>query len=124
MVGLDNSRLTETTFDHVRIDCALYKEINGTDLLRFFFEDTDKFFTNNLTFRFRFCNTLQFVIISLLCIDTDKVQFIRAIRAENSFNFIALVLAQKTMVNKHTCQLFADRFGQKNCCNGGINTAG
>ena len=111
MVGLDNSRLTETTFDHVRIDCALYKEINGTDLLRFFFEDTDKFFTDNLTFRFRFCNTLQFVIISLLCIDTDKVQFVRAIRAENSFNFIAFVLAQKTMIHEHAGELLADRSG-------------
>ena len=44
--------------------------------------------------------------------------------AEYSLNLIALILAEQTMVNEYAGQLFAYSLRKKNCCNGGINTAG
>ena len=73
MVRLDHCRFTaQTTFYNVRINGSLCQEINGTDLLCFFFKNTDEFFTDNLTFCFRLCYSGKFVIISLLCINTDE----------------------------------------------------
>ena len=80
-------------------------------LLICFLHDTDKFFTDNLTFCFRLCNSCQFIIISLLCIDTDKVQIKLTIRSEYSFNFISFIFTQKTMIYKYACQLLSDCSG-------------
>lgn len=73
MMRLDHSRFTETTLDYVRINRSLYEEIHSTDFLCFFFEYSDKFFSNNLTFFFRIRNTRQFGIETFLCVYADKV---------------------------------------------------
>ena len=83
----------QTTFYHIRIDGSLCQEVYCTDLFRFFFEDTDEFLTNNLSFLFWFGYTCQLVIISFLCIDTDKVQIELSLRSKDSFYFIAFVLS-------------------------------
>ena len=64
----------KTALYNVRIDGSLCEEIHCSDLLCFFFENTDELFTDDLTFCFRLCNACKLVIVSLLCIDTNKVQ--------------------------------------------------
>ena len=46
---------TESAFYNVRINGPLCEEVYSTNLLGFFFEDTNEFFTDDLTFCFRFC---------------------------------------------------------------------
>ena len=51
MVRFDNGGFSaDTALYNVRVDGSLYKEVYGTDFLCLFFEDTDKFFTDNFTF--------------------------------------------------------------------------
>ena len=73
---------TKTTLYHVRINSSLCQEVNGTNLLCFFLKDTNELFADDLTFCFRLSNTCQLLVISLLCIDTDKVQVELTIRSE------------------------------------------
>ena len=92
MMRFDNCGFSaKSTLYNIRIYRSLCQEIYCTDLLCFFLKDTDKFFTDNLTFCFRLCNSCQFIIISLLCIDTDKIQIKLTIRSEYSFNFISFI---------------------------------
>ena len=60
-----------------------------------FFKDTDKFLTNDLTLRFRLSNSRKFIIISLLCIHTDKIQVKLSIRTKYTLNLIALVFEEE-----------------------------
>ena len=111
MVGFDHCGFTtKTGLYNVRVDGSLYKEVYSTDLLCFFFKDTDKFFTDNLTLCFRFFYSGELVIITLLGIDTDKVQVVRTVRTKNCLNFIAFVLTEQTVIYKYTGQLFTDGF--------------
>ena len=121
---LDHCGLSaKTTLYHIWIDGSLCKKINSTDLLSLFFKDTDKFLTNDLTLRFRLSNSRKFIIISLLCIHTDKIQVKLSIRTKYTLNLIALVFTKKAMIYKHTCQLLANSSGKKSCCYRRINTA-
>ena len=86
---------------------------HSTDLLGLFFEDTDKFLTDDLTLRFRLCNTCKFVIISLLCIHADKVQVKLTIRSEYTFNLITFIFTKKAMIYKYAGKLLADRSGKE-----------
>ena len=54
MVRFDNGGFSaDTALYNVRVDGSLYKEVYGTDFLCLFFEDTDKFFTDDFTFFLR-----------------------------------------------------------------------
>ena len=72
--------------------------------------------------RLRFARKLG--IKTLLCIHADKVQVVISIGAKHRLNFIPLVLAQQTMIYKHTGQLIAYRFRQKNGRHGRIHSSG
>ena len=123
VVGFDHCGFSaETALYNVRINGSLCKEIYSTDLLGFFLEDTDKFLTDDLTLRFRLCNTGKLVVISLLCVHADKVQVKLTIRSEYTFNLITFILTKKAMIYKYTGKLLADRSGKKSCCHGGIYT--
>ena len=98
------------------------EEIHLADLLGFLLEDTDKFLTDDLTLRFRLCNTGELVVISLLCVHADKVQVKLTIRSEYTFNLITFILTKKAMIYKYAGKLLADRSGKKSCCHGGIYT--
>ena len=41
-------------FNNIGIDGSLYQKVNGADLFRFLFKNTDKFFTDNLPLAFGF----------------------------------------------------------------------
>ena len=111
MVGFDHCGFTaKTGLYNVRVDGSLYKEVYSTDLLCFFFKDTDKFFTDNLTLCFRLFYSGELVIITLLGIDTDKVQVVRTVRTKYCLDFIAFVLTEQTVIYKYTGQLFTDGF--------------
>mgnify|MGYP000290836516 FL=1 len=122
-MGFDHCGFSaETALYNVRINGSLCKEIYSTDLLGFLLEDTDKFLTDDLTLRFRLCNTSKLIVISLLCIDANKVQVKLTIRSEYTFNLITFILTKKTMIYKYTGKLLADCSGKKSCCYGGIYT--
>ena len=123
MVGFDHCGFSaETALYNVRINGSLCKEIYSTDLLGFLLEDTDKFLTDDLTLRFRLCNTGKLIVISLLCIHADKVQVKLTIRSEYTFNLITFILTKKAMIYKYASKLLTDRSGKKSCCHGGIYT--
>ena len=123
VMGFDHCGFSaETALYNVRINGSLCKEIYSTDLLGFFLEDTDKFLTDDLTLRFRLCNTGKLVVISLLCVHADKVQVKLTIRSEYTFNLITFILTKKAMIYKYAGKLLTDRSGKKSCCHGGIYT--
>ena len=123
VVRFDHCGLSaQTTLYNVRINSSLCQEIYRTNLLGLFFKNTDKFFTDDLTFCFRLCNTCQLVIISLLCIDANKVQVKLTVWSEYTLNLISLIFTKKTMIYKYTGKLLADCSGKKSCCNGRVNT--
>ena len=124
MVGLDYSRFTQTTFDNIWINSALYQEVYGTNLLGFFLKYANKLFTDNLTLLLWLFYTLQLFIESILHINPDKIQIIRAFWAKYSLNLISLILTEKAMIYKYAGELLANSLGHKNCCYRGINTAG
>ena len=113
----------KSAFYNVRINRSLCKEFYCTDLLCFFFKNTDKFFSDNFTLCFRFCNSGKLVVVSFLCIDTDKVQVKLTIRSKYCLNFIAFILTKKTVIYKYAGKLFADCSGKQSCCHRGINSA-
>ena len=58
MVGFDHRRLTaKTTLHYIRVNGSLYQEVNGTDFLRLFLKDTDKFLANDLSLMLWLLNT-------------------------------------------------------------------
>ena len=124
MVGLDDVRLAEAGLDDVRVDGALDEEVHSADLLRLFLEDADELFTDDLPLLLRFGDTLQLLIIPLLGIDADEVEVVRTVGTEDRFDFIALVLAKEAVVHEDAGQLFADRLGQEDRRDGGVDTAG
>ena len=124
MVRLDHSRLSKTGFNHIRVYGPLYEIIHGTDLFCLIFKNTDKLFTNDLALLLRLLSPLQFLIETLLGIDTDKVQIIRTIGAKDSLHLIAFILAKKTVIHKYAGQLFSNRFRQHNGCYRRVHTAG
>ena len=103
MMGFDHCGFSaKTTFYHIRIDGSLCEEINRTNFLCLFFKNTDKFFTDNFTFCLRLGDSGQFLIISLLCVDTDKIQIKLTIRSEYIFNLITFIFTKKTVIHKYT----------------------
>ncbi len=124
MMRFDHRRFSKPRFDHIRINSALYKKIHRTDFLCLFFKHPDKLFSNHLSLLLRLGNACKFFVKTLLRVHTDKVQVIRSFRPKNRLYLIALIFAQKTVINKHTCQLPAHRFGQENRRHRRIHTAG
>lgn len=78
----------------------------------------------NFTFCFRLCYSGKFVIISLLCINTDEVQIKLSFRSEYSFYLIAFIFTKQTVIYEYTGQLFSDCSGEESCCNRRIYTTG
>ena len=90
----------------------------------FLFKNTDELFTYNFTFCFRLCYSGKFVIISLLCINTDEIQIKLSFRSEYSFYLIAFIFTKQTVIYEYTGQLFSDCSGEESCCNRRIYTTG
>lgn len=72
----------------------------------------------------RFCHTGKFSIITLLRVDTDKVQVKLSVRSEDLLNLVSFVLSEQTVIDEYTGKLFSDGAGKKSCCNRRIHTAG
>ena len=125
MVGLDHCGFSaQSGFYHIWIDGSLCQEIHGSDLLCFFLEDTDKFFSDDFTFFLRFCHTGKFSIITLLRVDTDKVQVKLSVRTENFLNLVSFVLSEQTVIDEYTGKLFSNCAGKESCGYRRIHTAG
>ena len=57
VVGFDHCGLSaEATLNNVRINCSLYQEVNGADLLCLFLEYADKLFADDLSLSLRLLN--------------------------------------------------------------------
>ena len=95
VVGLDNCGFsTQSAFYNIGIDSSLCQKVYSTNLLCFFFKYTNELFTNNLTLALWFCNSCKLVIISLLRIDTDKVQVELTLVAKYSLYLITFIFTQ------------------------------
>ena len=125
VMGFDHCRFSaKTTLYNVRINSSLCKEIHCSNLLCLFFENSDEFFTDDLTFCFRLCYTGKFIIVSLLRIDTDEIQIELSVWSEYTFHFITFVFAEKAMIYKYAGKLLSDCSGKETCCNRRINSTG
>ena len=124
MVRLDDGAFAEAGFNNVRIDGALDEEVDRTDLLCFFFEYADEFFTDDLSFLLRFFHTGELTVETLLGIDADEVEVIRSLRTEYRFHLVAFVLSEKTVIYEYAGQLLTDCLGKKNSSNRRVYTAG
>lgn len=68
-----------------------------------------------LRLRSRLCDTCKLAVVSLLCVDADKVDVERTAFAEYALYLIALVLTEKSVVYEYAGELLADCLG-KECC--------
>ena len=124
MVRLDHCGFSaKTALYNVRINGSLCKEINGSDFLRFFLENTDKFLTDDLTLCFRLSNSGKLIVVSLLCINADKIQVELSIWSKYALYLITLVFTKKTVIYEYAGQLLSDCSGKKSCCHRGIHAA-
>ena len=94
VVRLDNCRLTEAALDDICVDCSLCKEINCAYLLRFLFEHSDEFLTDDLTLRLWVCYASELCIVSLLSIYTHEVEVVLTLAAKYLFDMVSLVLTE------------------------------
>ena len=123
MMRLDNGGLAKTGLDNVRVNGSLHQEVHGSDFLRFFLKDADEFLTDNLSLCFRLCYALQLVVVALLRVDADKVQFKGSIGPEDCLHLVALVFAEQAVIYEHAGQLLSDCFGKQNGRHGRIHAA-
>ena len=98
-MALDNSSITRTGFNNVRIDSPLCQEVNSADFTAFVFKYANEFFPDNFTFLFRLFNAGQTTQETVRCIDTNEVH---AGIFECRFNFVTFVFTHQTMVNEDT----------------------
>lgn len=123
VVALDDGGLAETALNDVGINRPLHEEIDLADLLRFGFKNTDEFLTDDLALLLRFCHSLEFFIETLLGVDADKVQVVRAFRAEHGLDLVSLVLSEEAVIDKDARQLLADRLREQDRRHGGVDAA-
>ena len=125
MVALDDSGFTaKTGFYNIRVNSSLRQEVYRTDLLCFFLKDADKFFTNDFALMLRLGNSCQFAIVTILCIDTDKVKIEVSCRSKYLLNLVAFVFTKKSVIYKYTSKLFTDCLGEQTCCHRRVYTTG
>ena len=71
VVALDDSGISRSGLDYIRINSSLNKEIDCANLLCLFFEDADELFTDNLSLTLRIGNACEFREETLFSIDAD-----------------------------------------------------
>ena len=119
MVGFDDGGFSaQATLHYIRVDGALCQEVHGSDFLGLFLEDTDEFLSDDFPLVLRLGDTGKFLIIALLCVDTDKVQIKLAVGTKYCLNLISLVLAEKAVIHENTGELLSDGAGEKSCRHG------
>lgn len=123
VVALDDGGFTETALDDVGINRPLHEEIDLADLLRFGFKDTDEFLADDLALLLRLGHALEFFIETLLGVDADKVQIVRAVRAEHGFDLVSLILSEEAVIDEDARQLLADRLREQDRRHGGVDAA-
>ena len=126
MMRLDHrtSSADSTALHNIGINGSLCEKIHRTDLLRFLFEDLNEFRADELALLLRLRDAREQVVITFLCIDTNKIQIKIAFWSEDRFYFIALILAKKTMIHKYAGQLLPNCFRKKCCSDRRIYAAG
>ena len=123
VVALDDGGLAEAALNDIGIDRPLHEEIDLADLLRFGFKDTDEFLADDLALLLRLGHALELFIETLLGVDADKVQVVRAFRAEHGLDLVALVLSEEAMIDEDARQLLADRLREQDRRHGGVDAA-
>ncbi len=123
VMALDDGGLAEAALNDVRINRPLHEEIDLADLLRFGFKDTDEFLADDLALLLRLGHSLELFIETRLGVDADKVQVVRAFRAEHGLDLVALILSEETVINEDARQLLADRLREQDRRHGGVDAA-
>lgn len=123
VVALDDGGLAEAALNDVGINRPLHKEIDLADLLRFGFKDTDEFLADDLALLLRLGHSLELFIETRLGVDADKVQVVRAFRAEHGLDLVVLILSEEAVIDEDACQLLADRLREQDRRHGGVDAA-
>ena len=123
VVALDDGGLAEAALNDVGINRPLHKEIDLADLLRFGFKDTDEFLADDLALLLRLGHSLELFIETRLGVDADKVQVVRAFRAEHGLDLVALILSEEAVIDEDARQLLADRLREQDRRHGGVDAA-
>ena len=92
-------------FNNIRINRSLAKIFYLSKLAGFFLEYTDKLLADYLALFLRLAYPCKPCEKTLACIYTDKVHI--ELLPEYLLNIIALILAEKSMVNKYTGELLS-----------------
>jgi len=121
VVALNDRGVALAGLDNVRVDRALDKIVDLADLLAFLLKDADKLLTDDLALVLRLLNAVKSLEKTLLGIDADEVYV--PLR-KGLLDLVALVLAHKAMIDKHTGELIADGLGQERRRDRGVNAAG
>ena len=87
-----------------------------------FLEHVDKQLSDDLALGFRIGLTIKRAEKELFFIRMDEWHIV--VIAEHADDLVGLTLAQQAMVDKHTCQLVANRLVDQNGCNRAVNAAG
>ena len=123
VMTLDDGGLAEAALNDIGIDRPLHEEIDLADLLRFGFKDTDEFLADDLALLLRLGHTLELFIETLLGVDADKVQVVRAFHAEHGLDLVPLVLSEEAVIDEDARQLLADRLREQDRRHGGVDAA-
>ena len=121
MVALDDGSDIRAGFNHVGIDRTLSQIVDRADLLALFLKDADELLADDLALRLRIGDVLQARKEALLGVDTHEVDIPVFKRG---LDFVALVLAQQTVIDKDARELAADGLGQQRRRNRGVHAAG
>ena len=103
--------LYAVTFQNVRINCTLSKEVDVIKLTSFFVKHNYKLSADYLTLCFRVINTCKLVEETVCSIDVYKVSI--KLITKNFNNLFTFSLTHQTMVYMHAKQLLADCFDKK-----------
>ena len=106
LAGFRRSRL-----NHVWVNSALRQEWNIFQFAGFFIEDFDKGITDHFTLLLRIRHAFQLAKEELFRVGTDD--FNAHVLGEHVHHHVAFVLAQQTVINKHTGQLITNGFVQQ-----------
>ena len=121
VVALDDGSDIRAGFDHVGIDRTLSQIVDRADLLALFLKDADELLADDLALGLRVGDVLQARKEALLGVDTHEVD---VPVFKRGLDFVALVLAQQTVIDKDARKLAADGLGQQRRRNGGVHAAG
>ena len=119
-MALDDRRVILAGFDHVRVDCPLRQIIHRAELLPHFLKHADERLTDALALLLRLRYAREPRKEPFLRVDANQADIPPGKRRHN---FVALGLAQQSVVDEHAGELTADSLRQQRRAHGRVRAA-